>query len=113
MRQRRVAGQSFGVEGGPIGWWCREVSDFDIWLFEQLDDLGRCLGMSRLEFVGRQVEIAQQYDNENGEDVRVGWMRIDIAARDERDRSVVIEVQLGDSDKAPRAADDVRPRGEG
>lgn len=91
---------SFQVVGRPVDWWRREVGDFDTWLIAHLGELGRCLGMIRLEFVGRQVVVGQRYDSENGRDICVGGLRMDIVARDERGRSVIIEVQLGDSDHA-------------
>jgi len=86
------------VVGRPIDRWRREVGDFDTWLIEHLDDLGRCLDLARLEFAGRQVAVGQQYDSVDGEDVCVGWSQIDIDAQDEHGRRVIIEAQLGDSD---------------
>lgn len=73
----------FQIAGEPRALWPREVTNFVPWLIANFDLLGRCLDI-RLEFVGCEVPV--------------GMLRADILARDELDRKVVIEAQLGHGD---------------
>ncbi|WP_152626705.1 hypothetical protein [Streptacidiphilus carbonis] len=91
---------SFQVVGRPTDLWPREVGDFHPWLIENLDLLARCLGMRSLEPAGSEVRVGQLYENVDvfGRRSWAGGLRLDIVARDEHGRTVVIEAQLGDSD---------------
>ncbi|MHA6757320.1 PDDEXK family nuclease [Streptacidiphilus sp. PAMC 29251] len=90
---------SFQIVGKPCDLWPREV-DLVSWLITHLDQLGECLGMKRLDFVGREVQVGEQWQDVDvtGREVWVGALRMDIVARDEHGRTVVIEAQLGNSD---------------
>jgi hypothetical protein len=63
--------------------WPNEVRDLTPWVLENLDELGRELGMT-LERTGTEVAV--------------GTFRADIAAKDGSGRSVIIENQVGPSD---------------
>jgi hypothetical protein len=56
--------------------------------------------MQSLQFVGREVQVGAQWQDidATGREIWVGGLRLDIAARDELGRTVVIEAQLGSSD---------------
>lgn len=71
------------IDGAATELWQREVRDFSPWVLENLEKLGRALGM-QLEATGTEVQISA--------------FRADIMATDSSGRSVVIENQLGPSD---------------
>ena len=79
--------------------WRRE-SDLVRWLAEHLDQLADCLGIDRLEFVGRETAIGERCDRDRSYGRRHPYseMRLDLAATDERGRLVVIEAQFGPAD---------------
>lgn len=80
--------------------WPREVADFHPWLIGALDRLAQCLGMQRLECVGREVPVGERWTHtdRSGWERVVGGVRPDITARDESGRLVVIEAQFGPAD---------------
>jgi hypothetical protein len=83
------------VSGDPRQLWPRENTHLHPWLVENLDALARCLGLERLEAAGREVQVGTQWLH----DTRwVGGMRVDVDARDERGRRVIVEAQLGPAD---------------
>ena len=65
--------------------WPRE-SDLVGWLAEHLDQLADCLGIDRLEFVGRETAIGERCDRERSYGRRHPYseMRLDLAATDEQ-----------------------------
>lgn len=80
------------ISGDPRQLWPLETTHLHPWLVDNLDALARCLGLERLEITGREVQIGTQRLDE---DRWVGGMRVDVDARDERGRRVVVEAQLG------------------
>jgi hypothetical protein len=64
-------------------YWPNEVNDLAPWVASHLEDLGALLGF-RLELVAREV--------------RVDDFSVDIEARDDLGRKVLVEVQFGPSD---------------
>ena len=79
--------------------WRRET-DLVRWLAEHLDQLSDCLGVDRLEFVGRELVIGERSDRNTSYGRRhpFSQMRLDLAATDEDGRMVVIEAQFGPPD---------------
>lgn len=86
----------------PRTLWPREA-DFTGWLAANLDTLASCLGVQRLEHAGREVVIGERWEIPtwpHGQERTVGGMRVDLAARDEQDRRVIVEAQIGQADHA-------------
>ena len=65
------------------GVWSNEPADFTPWLAENIEELGKALGMD--------LELEAQ-------EASVGSYSLDILSRDQDNRQVVIENQLGDTD---------------
>ncbi|MFJ3097944.1 PDDEXK family nuclease [Streptomyces hydrogenans] len=86
--------------GHPRELWPRETEDLHPWLIENLDALGGCLGIGRLEFTGREVLMGEQWTHtgQDGVDRVVGGLRLDLSARDRRGQVVVVEAQFGPAD---------------
>lgn len=85
---------SYRIIGNPRGRWPRE-SDLTAWLADNLDRLTACLDLQRLEYRGREVVVGERWTVVPAwphRDRIVGGMRLDLAARDERDRTVIVEV---------------------
>ena len=79
--------------------WPKENAHLIPWLAGNLGALARCLGLERLELVGREVPVGERrpsFDDYS----QVCALRMDIVARDERGRLVVIEAQIGPADHA-------------
>ena len=93
--------RSFQVVGDPWTCWRREA-DLNRWLAGNLSALACCLGLGRLEFAGREVTVGDQVLDMDvlGRTRWNGGLRLDIDARDERGRRVVIESQLSEADHA-------------
>jgi hypothetical protein len=88
------------IVGNPRRRWPRE-RDFTRWLADHLDQLAPHLGVQRLEYVGREVVIGERWEVQvwaNGQEQTVGGLRVDLRARDERGRDVIIEAQFGPAD---------------
>jgi hypothetical protein len=79
--------------------WRREA-DFTGWLAGNLDQLASCLGVQRLHDHSRESVIGERWTapGRRGYEQTVGGMRLDLAARDDRGRLVVIEAQFGPAD---------------
>ncbi|MCG7523824.1 hypothetical protein MHW47_05095 [Streptomyces sp. OfavH-34-F] len=58
------------------------------------------MGIGRLEFTGREVLVGEQWthSDRHGTQRAVGGLRLDISARDEHGRAVVVEAQFGPAD---------------
>lgn len=85
--------------GDPRELWPHENA-FHRWLVGNLDMLAHCLGLESLEFTGREVVVGEQaltYDA-RGRSRWTGGLRLDLAARDEHGRQVVVEAQFGEGD---------------
>jgi hypothetical protein len=63
--------------------WAREVQDLIPWVIDKFPDLGGMLGF-HLQLVRREAPI--------------GSFRVDILARDEAGRKIVVEIQFGPTD---------------
>lgn len=89
----------YQVIGNPRTLWPREAELSD-WLADNLDQLASCLGLRHLEYAGREVVIGERWTTTNlsGHEQTVGGMRIDLTARDEHARLVIIEAQFGPAD---------------
>lgn len=88
--------------GDPRERWPRETPDLNPWLADNLGALARCLGLATLELSGREVPVGEQVLAMDvlGRSRWDGGLRLDIDARDERGRRVVIESQFGKADHA-------------
>ncbi|MFF7098498.1 hypothetical protein ACFY9A_39985 [Streptomyces rubradiris] len=93
-------GASWRTVADPRVLWPQEVADFHPWVIGALDQLAECLGMQRLECVGREVPVGERWTHTDrcGRERVVGGVRPDITARDESGRLVVIEAQFGPAD---------------
>lgn len=80
--------------------WPRENAHFIPWLARNLDALARCLELEHLELVGREVLVGEQRPSIDDDRPYMCALRMDIVARDERGRLVVIEAQIGPADHA-------------
>jgi hypothetical protein len=81
----------------PRRLWPREA-DFTNWLAANLDSLATCLDVQRLEYAGREVVIGERWEVPiwpHGRERTVGGMRVDLAARDDQGRLVLVETQIG------------------
>jgi hypothetical protein len=96
----------YQVISHPRTLWPREA-DLTGWLAEHLDQLATCLGLRRLDLAGREVVLGERWTGTyrphrpGGYSQReqiVGGMRVDLAARDEDGRLVVVEAQFGPAD---------------
>jgi hypothetical protein len=89
----------YQVIDNPRGRWPRET-DLTHWLAGHLDQLASCLSVQRLQRLGREVVIGERWitTSYRGHMQTVGGMRLDLAARDEHDRLVIIEAQIGPAD---------------
>lgn len=87
------------VIGHPRRLWPREA-DFTGWLARHLDHLAPCLGVRRLECTGWEVVIGERWTTpgRSGYEQLVGGMRLDLRARDEHGRLVIVETQFGPAD---------------
>ena len=87
------------IVGHPRRLWPREA-DFTGWLADNLELLAPHLGVRRLECTGREVVIGERWiaPGRNGREQIVGGMRLDVAARDDRGRLVIVEAQIGQAD---------------
>ncbi|WP_379801608.1 hypothetical protein [Kutzneria buriramensis] len=70
------------------------------WLADHLDCLAPHLGVRHLEVIGREVVIGERWSTPGryGIEQTVAGLRLDLAARDEHGRLVIVEVQFGPAD---------------
>lgn len=71
------------------------------WLAGHLDQLAACVGVEHLQLVGREMVIAERCrrdDASYGREHTFSEMRLDLAARDEHGRLVILEAQIGPPD---------------
>lgn len=87
------------VIGHPRRLWPQEA-DFSGWLAGNLGRLAPCLGVRRLKCTGREVVIGERWTTpgRGGHEQLVGGMRLDLRARDEHGRLVIVETQFGPAD---------------
>jgi hypothetical protein len=91
----RIGGEPrYQVIGNPRTLWRREAELTD-WLADNLDQLASCLGLLHLEYAGREVVIGERWITTDlaGHEQTVGGMRVDLTARDEHVRLVIIEAK--------------------
>lgn len=96
----RIGGEPcYQVIGNPRTLWRREA-EFTDWLADNLDQLASCLDLLHIEYAGREVVIGERWTttNPSGHEQIVGGMRVDLTARDEHARLVIIEAQFGPAD---------------
>jgi hypothetical protein len=79
--------------------WRRET-DLVRWMATHLDQLSGCLGVDRLECIGREMVIGERSDRYTpyGRRHLFSEMRLDLAATDGQGRLVVVEAQFGPPD---------------
>lgn len=94
-------GSGHRVRGDPREAWPGE-SDFHRWLMANPGVVGDCLGVSGLRFTHREAVIGSQavIFDVLGRLRPAGGLRLDLAARDDQDRVIVIETQFGGGDHA-------------
>jgi hypothetical protein len=96
----RIGGEPcYQVLGNPRTLWPREAELTD-WLADNLDQLASCLGLLRLEYAGREVVIGERWTTTDlaGREQIVGGMWVDLTARDDNARLVIVEAQFGPAD---------------